>query len=120
MLSARLVLDVNLEYFFDLYCLNIYNCLIFVNVIFFIGLLGIVFSIKNLIFTMLFIEVAYVAIFFHFLLSSVFLNSALGQLYALLLLIVAACESAIGLGLILLIYKHTGAVNYKNFTELRG
>ena len=69
---------------------------------------------------MLFIEVMYVGIFLYFIGTSFYLNSPLGQIYALVILITAACESAVGLGILLVLFKNDYTINFKNFTELRG
>jgi NADH-quinone oxidoreductase subunit K len=69
---------------------------------------------------MLFIEVMYVGIFLYFILSSMYLNSPIGQIYALVILITAACESAVGLGILLVLFKNDYTINFKNFTELKG
>jgi len=69
---------------------------------------------------MLFIEVMYIAIFSHFVTSSIILNSPTGQIYALSILIIAACESAIGLGILSILFKNDETINFENFSELRG
>jgi len=69
---------------------------------------------------MLFIEVMYIGIFVYLLISSLLLNLVIGQIYALSILIIAACESAIGLGLLLILFKHDNTINLENFNELRG
>ena len=103
---------------------NFYNFtlefLIISSFIYFFGLYGIVMNAKNFLITMLFIEVMYVGIFLYFNIASIFLNSPIGQLYSLLILITAACESAVGLGILLLLFKNDFTINIASFTELRG
>lgn len=94
--------------------------LIISSFIYFFGLYGIVMNAKNFLITMLFIEVMYVGIFLYFNISALFLNSPVGQLYSLLILITAACESAVGLGILLLLFKNDFTINISSFTELRG
>jgi NADH:ubiquinone oxidoreductase subunit K len=43
-----------------------------------------------------------------------------GQVFALIVLIVAACEVTVGLGLIVAIYRRQMAVNVDELNELRG
>lgn len=69
---------------------------------------------------MLFIEVMYIGIFLFFIFSSLYLNSPIGQIYALIILVSAACESAVGLGILLVLFKFDNSINFKDFNELRG
>lgn len=110
----------NIESFFLIYSEYLMQFLILSNIIYFLGIFGIMFNQRNLLITMLFIEVTYVGIFLYFIGISVFLNSPIGQIYALIILITAACESAIGLGLLLVIFKNDFTVNYDNFQNLKG
>ncbi len=43
-----------------------------------------------------------------------------GQIFALIVLVVAACEVTVGLGLIVAIYRRQMAVNVDELNELRG
>jgi NADH:ubiquinone oxidoreductase subunit K len=43
-----------------------------------------------------------------------------GQVFALIVLVVAACEVTVGLGLIVAIYRRQMAVNVDDLNELRG
>jgi NADH-quinone oxidoreductase subunit K len=99
---------------------NISILLILANLLFFYGIYGIIINRQKFLLTMLFIEVMYVGIFAHFLISSLILNSTLGQIYAILLLIIVACESAIGLGILIVLYHKEHSINFIDFTELRG
>lgn len=107
------------SFFFNLY-LNLIQFLILTNTLYFIGLLGIIYNNRNFLLTMLFIEVMYIAIFSYILASSMLLNLQIGHVYALSILIIAACESAVGLGILLLLFKNTNTINFENFNELRG
>ena len=107
------------SFFFSYYNL-LTNFLILSSIIYFFGLCGIIFNRRNFLITMLFIEVMYVGIFLYFIGISFYLNSPIGQIYALIILITAACESAVGLGILLVLFKNDYTINFKNFTELRG
>jgi NADH-quinone oxidoreductase subunit K len=48
------------------------------------------------------------------------MNSPIGQVYGILLLIIAACESAIGLGILIVLFYTKKTIKYSDFTELRG
>ena len=43
-----------------------------------------------------------------------------GQIFALIVMVVAACEVTIGLGLIVAIYRRQMAINVDELNELRG
>jgi NADH:ubiquinone oxidoreductase subunit K len=47
-------------------------------------------------------------------------GSEAGQVFALIVLVVAACEVTIGLGLIVAIYRRQMAINVDELNELRG
>lgn len=102
-------LNWNLEYFF-----------ILSNFIFFFGIFGIIFNQRNFLLSMLFIEVMYTGVFLYFIIGSFYLNSPIGQVYALTILVAAACESAIGLGILLVLFKFDNTINFNEFNELRG
>ena len=88
--------------------------------LFFIGLSGIVFNYRNYLVTMLCIEIMYLGITVCFLIVSVATSDPKGQIYALILLIVAAAESAIGLGVLVVLYKFGKSIDFADYQELRG
>jgi NADH:ubiquinone oxidoreductase subunit K len=69
---------------------------------------------------MLFIEVMYTGLFLYFILISILINMPIGQIFALIILISAACESVIGLGILLILFRYDNSILFKNFAELRG
>lgn len=52
--------------------------------------------------------------------SSILLNNVDGQIYALLLLVLAAAESAIGLGILVILYRFGKTVDCQEYEELKG
>ena len=88
--------------------------------LFFIGLSGIVFNYRNYLVTMLCIEIMYLGITVCFLIVSVATSDPKGQIYALILLIAAASESAIGLGVLVVLYKFGKSIDFADYQELRG
>ena len=60
------------------------------------------------------------AINFIFLVSSVYLDDRIGQIFALLILTVAAAESSIGLGLLVVYYRIQGSVSIESINLMRG
>jgi NADH-quinone oxidoreductase subunit K len=94
--------------------------LCFFSIIFFIGVAGFVFNRKNFFVSMLGVELIYLANIICFLLVSAFTNLASAQLYALIVLVVAATESALGLAILIVLYKFDGSIKFETYTELRG
>jgi len=99
------------------------NLLIFIiipTVSFFIGISGIIFNKKNVILILISVELMLLAINFIFLTSSIYLDDRIGQIFALLNLTVAAAESSIGLGLLVVYYRTQGSVSIDSINLMRG
>ena len=57
---------------------------------------------------------------FNFIIFSVFLDDILGQLFALLVLTVAAAESAIGLAILVIYYRVRGTIAVEFIDLMKG
>jgi NADH-quinone oxidoreductase subunit K len=79
-------------------------------ILFLIGLSGIFLNRKNIIIMLMAIELMLLAINFNFIIFSVFIDDIVGQLFALLILTVAAAESAIGLAILVIYFRVRGAI----------
>jgi NADH:ubiquinone oxidoreductase subunit K len=88
--------------------------------IFLIGLSGLVFNHKNFLLTLFSIEIMYLGITLAFIVISIIVSDPKGQIYAILLLIVAAAESAIGLGVLIVLYRFGYSINFEDYQELKG
>jgi NADH:ubiquinone oxidoreductase subunit K len=80
------------------------NYLITYNIIFILGMTGILWKRKSIFLVLFSIELMYIAIIGMFLLSSQLMDLPIAQFYGLLILITAASESAVGLGILIAIY----------------
>lgn len=69
---------------------------------------------------MLNIELMYLGILSSIAITSVFSYTVSGQVYALFILILAAAESAIGLGLLVVSFKYRRTLNFNAAQRLRG
>jgi NADH-quinone oxidoreductase subunit K len=87
--------------------------------LFFIGLTGILFNYKNYLVTMFCIELMYLGITVCFAIVSVFTADPKGQIYSILLLVVAAAESATGLGVLIVLYRFGSSINFSDYQELK-
>nr|WEL36010.1 NADH dehydrogenase subunit 4L [Phaeocystis rex] len=90
------------------------------TIIFFVGISGIIFNKKNVILVLISIELMLLAINFIFIVSSVYLDDRIGQIFALLVLTVAAAETSIGLGLLIVYYRILGSVSIESINLMRG
>ncbi len=66
------------------------------------------------------IELMYLGITICFIITSISTTDPKGQIYALLLLILAAAESAIGLGILIVLYRFGSSIEFQNYQELKG
>jgi len=96
------------------------NGLILFFLLFCIGLTGILFNYRNYLVTMLCIEIMYLGITVCFLIVGVSSGDPKGQIYGLCLLIIAAAESAIGLGLLVVLFRFGGSIDFIDYEELKG
>jgi NADH:ubiquinone oxidoreductase subunit K len=88
--------------------------------LFFIGLAGMAFNYKNFLVTMLCVESMYLGIVTCFVFQGLIHADATAAIYGLLVLIFAACESAVGLGLLVTLYRFGRTVGFDALTSLGG
>jgi len=88
--------------------------------LFVIGLTGIFLNRKNIIILLMSIELMLLSINFNFIIFSIFLDDIIGQLFALLILTVAAAESAIGLAILVIYYRIRGAIAIELINLMKG
>lgn len=89
-------------------------------ILFIIGLSGIFLNRKNIIIMLMSIELMLLAINFNFVVFSVFLDDLIGQIFALLVLTVAAAESAIGLAILVVYYRARGTIAVEQINLMKG
>jgi NADH:ubiquinone oxidoreductase subunit K len=85
-----------------------------------LGILGIFLNRKNIIILLLAIELMLLAINYNFVITSVLIDDLTGQIFALLILTVAAAESAIGLALLMIYYRVRGSISIDFIRLLKG
>lgn len=98
--------------------LNMY--LILAAVIFAISLAGIIINRKNLLVLLMSIELMLLSININFVAFSRFFNLISGEIFVFFILTVAAAESAIGLAILVLLYKQRGNINVAKMNQLKG
>jgi len=85
-----------------------------------IGILGIVLNRSSLIIMLMCIELVLLAAAVLFLFEAVVLGNIYGQIFAIMILTVAAAESAIGLAIIVNYYRLRGTISIRALNLLRG
>lgn len=89
-------------------------------ILFILGVLGIVLNRSNLIIMLMSIELMLLAISFLFLINSVVMDNLIGQIFTIMILTVAAAESAIGLAILVAYYRIRGTIAVRSLNLLRG
>jgi NADH-quinone oxidoreductase subunit K len=100
--------------------LSITNYLAVSSVLFLIGLSGIILNRKNIIIMLMSVELMLLAVNLNFIIYSIYLDDIMGQIFALLVLTVAAAEAAIGLAILVVYYRVRGSISVENIHLLRG
>lgn len=90
------------------------------TILFFIGLSGIFLNRKNIIILLMSIEIIFLAININFIFFSIFIDCVFGQVFALLILTVAAAESAIGLAILVIYYRIRGTIRIDFINLIKG
>tara|TARA_B100001287_G_C22349243_1_gene374379 strand:+ start:157 stop:459 length:303 start_codon:yes stop_codon:yes gene_type:complete len=88
--------------------------------IFFIGILGILLNRRNLILMLMAIELILLAVNFNLIVFSRILGDSVGQIMVFFIMTVAAVESAIGLAILILLFKKLKSVAISDVGKLKG
>ncbi len=80
--------------------------------LFLIGILGFVLNRKNIILMLISIEIMLLAITFIILINSIILEDIVGQVFGIYIIVIAAAESAIGLGILVSYYRLRGSITF--------
>ena len=89
-------------------------------ILFTLGILGIFLNRKNVIVILMSIELILLAVNVNLVAFSAFLGDIVGQVYALLVLTVAAAEAAIGLAILVTFYRNRGSIAVDDINSLKG
>ncbi len=89
--------------------------------LFCLGLCGIILNVRNVIVTMLCLELMYVSTMFGWIVHSLtFFDTIEGWIISFFLILIAACESAVGLGLLILLSRFEETIDFFEFSRIRG
>jgi len=89
-------------------------------IVFAIGLAGIVLNRKNVIVLLMCIELMLLAVNTNFLAFGHFLGNNVGEVFVFFILTVAAAEAAIGLAIMIVLYRNRGTIEVNELDLLKG
>ncbi|NKI35728.1 NADH-quinone oxidoreductase subunit NuoK [Wenzhouxiangella sp. XN79A] len=89
-------------------------------ILFSIGVAGIFLNRKNIIILLMSIELMLLAVNMNFIAFSRFLDNMDGQIFVFFILTVAAAEAAIGLAILVVLFRNRQTINVEDIEELRG
>jgi NADH-quinone oxidoreductase subunit K len=89
-------------------------------ILFTIGIFGIFLNRKNVIIILMSVELILLAVNINLVAFSAFLGDIVGQVYALIVLTVAAAEAAIGLAILVAYYRNRGSIAVEDVNLMKG
>lgn len=100
--------------------IGINHYLILSAILFAISVMGIFLNRKNIIIVLMSIELMLLSVNFNFVTFSSFLNNTAGQIFVFFTLTVAAAESAIGLAILIVLFRNLRSINVRDMDKLKG
>jgi NADH-quinone oxidoreductase subunit K len=89
-------------------------------VLFTLGMLGIFLNRKNVIIILMSVELILLSVNINLVAFSSFLHDLVGQVFALLVLTVAAAEAAIGLAILVVYFRNRGSIAVEDINLMKG
>ncbi|MET0278477.1 MAG: NADH-quinone oxidoreductase subunit NuoK [Pseudorhodoplanes sp.] len=89
-------------------------------ILFTLGIFGIFLNRKNVIIILMSIELILLAVNINMVSFSSFLGDITGQIFALLILTVAAAEAAIGLAILVVYFRNRGSIAVEDINLMKG
>lgn len=100
--------------------LSLAHFLILGAVLFSIAIVGIFLNRRNLIVLLMAIELMLLAVNMNFIAFSHYLGDAAGQIFVFFILTVAAAESAIGLAIMVVLFRNMNTIDVEDLDRLKG
>jgi NADH-quinone oxidoreductase subunit K len=94
--------------------------LILGGILFSISVVGIFLNRKNVIILLMAIELMLLAVNINFIAFSSFLGDTAGQIFVFFILTVAAAESAIGLAILVVLFRNLSTIDVEDLDSLKG
>lgn len=100
--------------------LSLTHYLVLSAVLFGVSAMGIFMNRKNMLVLLMSIELLLLSVNFNFVAFSQYLDDISGQIFVFFILTVAAAEAAIGLAIIVLVYRNRKSINVRDLGNLKG
>lgn len=94
--------------------------LVLAAILFCLSVAGIFLNRKNIIILLMSIELMLLSVNFNFIAFSEFLGDTIGQVFVFFILTVAAAEAAIGLALLVVLFRNRRTINVADLDALKG
>jgi NADH-quinone oxidoreductase subunit K len=94
--------------------------LVLAAILFTIGIFGIFLNRKNVIVILMSVELLLLSVSINLVAFSAFLDDLVGQVFAIVVLTVAAAESAIGLAIIVVYFRNRGSIAVEDINLMKG
>ena len=89
-------------------------------ILFALSVMGIFLNRNNIIVVLMSIELMLLAVNFNFITFSTFLHNVAGQIFVFFTLTVAAAEAAIGLAILIILFRNLKSINVQDMDQLKG
>ena len=89
-------------------------------ILFAISVVGIFLNRRNVIIMLMAIELMLLAVNLNFIAFSHYLGDSAGQVFVFFILTVAAAESAIGLAILVMLFRNVGSIDVEDLGRLKG
>ena len=100
--------------------IGLHHYLTVAAVLFTLGVFGIFLNRKNVIVILMSVELILLAVNINLVAFSTHLNDIVGQVFALLVLTVAAAEASIGLAILVVYFRNRGSIAVEDINMMRG
>lgn len=94
--------------------------LVLAAILFCISIAGIFLNRKNVIILLMCIELMLLAVNINFVAFSYFMNDIAGQVFVFFILTVAAAEAAIGLAILVVLFRNRNTINVEELDTMKG
>ena len=100
--------------------IELWHYLVLAAMLFGIGVAGIFLNRKNVLVLLMSFELMLLAVNFNFIAFSQALGNLDGQIFVFFILTVAAAESAIGLAILVVLFRNRGTINVGDLNSMKG
>jgi NADH-quinone oxidoreductase subunit K len=100
--------------------ISLAHYLVLAAIVFAIAIIGIFLNRKNVIILLMAIELMLLAVNLNFVAFSHFLGDTAGQIFVFFILTVAAAESAIGLAILIVLFRNISTIHVEDLDRLKG